>query len=86
MSNHTNIDFLNSLGDGDAWLCNSLLERIEVAGDNVDLLDGLSEEIGLIGGDIAGQNTTMNSRVKSLDTTAQDFGSLGDCRHIPKAS
>ena len=80
---HTDIDLLNGLGNGDTFLGNSLLEGVQVAGNNVDLLDGLGGQIGLIRGDITGQDTTMDSRVKGLDTSAQDLGGLGDRRDIP---
>lgn len=83
---HTDIDLLNGLSNGDSLLGNGLLERVQVAGDNVDLLDGLSGQVSLIRGDVAGQDTTVDSRVEGLDTSAKDLGSLGDGRDIPVIS
>lgn len=69
-SDAANVDLLDSLGDADVGLGNGLLEGVEVADDVVDLVDVLVGKILVVGLDIAGQNTGVDSGVEGLDTAA----------------
>ncbi|KAH3665931.1 hypothetical protein OGAPHI_004120 [Ogataea philodendri] len=78
----TNVNFFDSLFDGDIDFSNRLLEWVQVANNKVDLFDVLLGEIVFIGLDVSCQNTTVNGWVQSLDTAAQHFWSVGDGGNI----
>lgn len=82
-SNTTDVNLLNGLRDADVDLGDGILEGVEVADDIIDLVDVLLGEVLLVGGEITGQDTCMDSRVKRLDTTSKHLGGLGDGRDIP---
>lgn len=54
--NTTNVNLFNSLGDGNAFLSDSLLERIQVADDNINLVNVLISKILLVAFDVASKN------------------------------
>jgi len=82
-SNTTNVDFLNSLGDADVDLGDSVLEGVQVADDVVNLVDVLIGEVLLVRGEISGQDTSVDGRVQSLDATSKHLRGLGDGRNVP---
>lgn len=82
-SNTTNVNLLNGLRDADVDLGDGILEGVEVADDIIDLVDVLLGEVLLVGGEITGQDTCMDGRVKRLDATGKHLGGLGDGRDVP---
>src|ERR1700684_1533905 len=66
----SNIDFLHSFRNCDIDLSNCVLEWVQVANNVVDLVDILFGEVLLIGGKVACENTGVDGRVKSLDSTS----------------
>lgn len=82
-SNTTNIDFLNSFGDADVDLGDSVLEGVEVADDVVNLVDVLIGKVLLVRGEISGQDTSVDGRVKSLDAAGKHLRSLGNSGNVP---
>ena len=78
-----NIDLLDGLGNGDVDLGHSILEGVKVADDIVNLVDVLLSEVLLVGGELAGEDTGVDSGVEGLDATAQHLGGLCDGRDIP---
>lgn len=65
-SNTTNINLFNGLRNSDTLLSNSLLKGIQVADDNVNLLDLLLGKILLIAFDIASENACNSKFVNSI--------------------
>jgi hypothetical protein len=85
-SDTTDVDFLDSLGDADVDLGDSVLEGVEVADDVVNLVDVLVGKVLLVRGEVTGQDTGMDSRVQSLDATSKHLRGLGDGRNVPVES
>jgi hypothetical protein len=69
-SDTADIDLLDGLVNGDVDLGDGLLEGVQVSDDEVNLGDLLLGEVLLVGFDVAGKDTTVNSGVEGLHTTA----------------
>ena len=82
-SDTTDIDLLDGLVNGDVDLGDGLLEGVQVANDEVNLGDLLLGEVLLVGFDVAGKDTTVDSGVEGLDTATQHLGGVGDGRDVP---
>ena len=78
----TNVNLLDGLGDGDVDLGDSVLERVQVADDIVDLVDVLLGQVLLVRSEVTGKDTGVDGRVESLDTATEHLGSLCDGRNI----
>lgn len=78
-----NINLLDGLGDADVDLGNSILEGVQVADDVVNLIDVLVCKVLLVGFEVASENTSVDSRVQSLDTASKHLWRLGDGADVP---
>jgi hypothetical protein len=59
-SNTSYIDFLYSLRNGDVNLCDSVFKGIEIADNEVDLIDILFCKVLFVGGKVASEDTSVN--------------------------
>eukprot|EP00128_Syssomonas_multiformis_P015058 Colp12_sorted_trinity150504_noHs@9992 len=76
------INVLNSISDRHALLGNGLLEGVEVAHNDVDVLVATGSHVSIVAGDVTGKNTSVNGRVEGLHTTTEHLGGLGDVGNI----
>lgn len=84
-SNAANVNLLNSFWDADVDLGNGVLEGVEVADDEVDLVDVLVGQVLLIGSEVASEDAGVDGRVEGLDTACEHLGGLCDGRNIPRS-
>ncbi len=82
-SDAADIDLLNSLGDRDVDLGHSVLERVQVADDIIDLVDVLLGEVLLVRGEVTGQYASVHGGVESLYTASEHLGGLSDSGNVP---
>lgn len=82
--NAANVNLLDSLGDADVDLGDSVLEGVEVADDVVDLVDVLLSQVLFVRGEVPSQDTSVDGGVERLDPAGKHLGSLGDGRDVSR--
>ena len=78
----SDINLLDRSGEGAVGLLGLQDERVQVADDEGDRVDRVGGEVGEVGWNVPGEDTSVNGRVEGLDPSAEHLGSLGDGRDI----